>query len=93
MRYWAMQELASTVLGYSEEQHEELLNGDQDFDSPLIEEFGCDFDQFSALAEKLLSLTPVVQKALSKEKVHAFVKVEDGHGTIIVDTPFNPVKE
>ncbi|HCE2091504.1 TPA: hypothetical protein NGT02_004521 [Vibrio parahaemolyticus] len=90
MRHWALQELAVAALGMTEEQYEEVLNGDEDFDTPLHEKFGVDFDQFSQVAEALLKLTPVVTKGISKENVHAFVKLEEGHGTIIIESPYKP---
>lgn len=87
MRYWEMQELAGAVLGLSEEQTEEIINDDEDFDTPLCEKFGVDFDSFCSVAEALLKLTPVLKSPLSGELDHAFVRQLEGGYLAIIKSP------
>lgn len=89
MRYWDLQELAGAALGLTEEQIEEIINGDEDFDTPLLEKFDVDFAQFSGVAEALLKLTPVLTSPLSDERYHAFVKQAKEGSIAIIKTPAN----
>ncbi len=72
--YWDYQELAGAALGLTEEQTAEIINDDEDFDTPLMNKFGVDFEQFMAVAEALLKLTPTVQSAITKDVKNAFVR-------------------
>lgn len=50
-----LQEMAGLVCGMTDEQSDNIINNDEDFDTPLIEKLGVDFEQFSAVAEALLN--------------------------------------
>ncbi|WP_345861253.1 hypothetical protein [Shewanella algae] len=89
MRYWEVQELAGAALGLTEDQTEDIINGDEDFDTPLLEKFNVDFEQFSNVAEALLKLTPVLKSPLSGDLDHAFVKQVKGGYLAIIKTPAN----
>ncbi|HCH2416250.1 TPA: hypothetical protein NKS14_004568 [Vibrio parahaemolyticus] len=89
MRCWEMQELAGAALGLTEDQTEDIINGDEDFDTPLLEKFNVDFEQFSNVAEALLKLTPVLKSPLSGDLDHAFVKQVEGGYLAIIKTPAN----
>ncbi|MFP8968550.1 hypothetical protein ACKC9G_18355 [Pokkaliibacter sp. CJK22405] len=69
-----LQELAGAALGLTEEQTDAIFEDDEDFDSPLIEKFGIDFDQFCNVVEALLPLTPTLQSPLTDAVYHAFVR-------------------
>lgn len=84
-----MQELAGAALGLTEDQTEDIINGDEDFDTPLLEKFNVDFEQFSNVAEALLKLTPVLKSPLSGDLDHAFVKQVEGGYLAIIKTPAN----
>ena len=80
MDYFEAQELAGAALGLTEEQTESIINDDEDFDTPLLEKFGVDFDTFASIASALLPLTPMVKSPLSGTVSHAFVRdLGDGH--------------
>ncbi|EJL6420001.1 TPA: hypothetical protein SLZ57_003512 [Vibrio cholerae] len=66
--------LAGAALGLTEEQTENIINDDEDFDSPLLEKFGVDLEQFGDIAQALLPFTPTVQSGLSGVVYHAFVR-------------------
>lgn len=83
-----MQELAGAALGLTEEQTAEIINGDEDFDTPLLDKFDVDFEQFSRVAESLLKLTPVLKSELSGGLNHCFVRKTDCGYESIVKTPF-----
>ncbi|WPC72969.1 hypothetical protein [Vibrio porteresiae] len=87
MRHWELQELAGAALGLTEDQTEEIIDSDEDFDTPLLKKFNIDFEQFSNVAEALLKLTPVLKSPLSGELDHAFVKQVDGGYLAIIKTP------
>lgn len=89
MRHWEIQELAGAAMGWTEEQTKELINGDEDFDTPLLETLGVDFQQFSKVAEALLKLTPVVTSQVSDSREHAFVKQVEGGYIAIIKAPAN----
>ncbi|MGL4602232.1 MAG: hypothetical protein ACRCVE_12340 [Plesiomonas sp.] len=73
MDYLELQELAGAALGMTEQQVEDIINNDEDFDTPLIEKFGVDLEQFGNIAEALLPLTPTVMSGLTNTVYHAFV--------------------
>ncbi len=72
--YWDYQELAGAALGLTEEQTENIINDNEDFDTPLMEKFGIDFEQFMSVAEALLKLTPTIKSAITKDVHNAFVR-------------------
>lgn len=74
MDYFDIQLLAGAALGLTEEQTDEIINDDEDFDTPLMEKFGVDLEQFGEIANALLPLTPVVSSPLTKVNYHAFVR-------------------
>ena len=80
--YWEYQELAGRAMGWNQERIDDEVNGDEDFNTPLYEHFNVDFEQFMAVAEALLELTPLVQSPLTGDCSHAFVKHED-NGTMV----------
>lgn len=53
--YFCLQEMAGLVCGMTEEQTDDVINDDEDFDTPLLDKLGVDFEQFSAVAEVLLN--------------------------------------
>ncbi|EGQ8094297.1 hypothetical protein ACUB1N_000009 [Vibrio cholerae] len=74
MDLFDIQQLAGAALGLSEEQTDEIINDDEDFDTPLMDKFGIDLDTFGCVAEALLPLTPHVSSPLTKTVYHAFVR-------------------
>lgn len=68
------QMLAGAVLGLSEEQTEAIMGHDEDFDTPLLDKFGIDFDQFYALADAMIEFAPTVHSPLTNTVYHAFVR-------------------
>ena len=87
MRHWEMQELAGAALGLTEDQTDAVINDSEDFDTPLFEKFGVDFEQFSKVAEALLPLTPVLKSPLTDDRNHAFVRQVEGGYIAIIRTP------
>jgi hypothetical protein len=85
MNYFESQMLAGAALGMTEDQIEVILDDDEDFDSPLMEKFGVDLEQFTKIAEALLPLTPMVQSELSNEILHAFGR-RMGSGWLAITT-------
>lgn len=73
MRYWEIQELLACACGLSEEEYEKRVNDDDDFEDLCFENFGCDVDTFSKIAEALLKLTPKIETAITKKVINAFV--------------------
>lgn len=84
MDYFDSQMLAGAALGLTEDQTDEIINDDEDFDSPLMEKFGVDLEQFTKIAEALLPLTPVIGSELTKQLYHAFGRKAEGHWLAIV---------
>ncbi|MBO2552630.1 hypothetical protein I6M38_11630 [Shewanella algae] len=85
MDYFDAQLLAGAALGLTEEQTDEIIDGDEDFDTPLIEKFGVDLEQFGDIANALLPLTPLVSSPLTNVSYHAFVRqLGDGNFLAIV---------
>lgn len=80
MDYLDLQMLAGAALGLTEEQTEDIINDDEDFDSPLLEKFDVDLEQFGEIAEALLPFTPTLYSELSKTVYHAFVR-QTGQGS------------
>lgn len=77
--YLDIQELACAALGMSEEQTTDLINNNEDnIEELLFEKLGVDFDQFSAVSNALIKLTPTLQSPLSKETYHCFIRQVEG---------------
>ncbi|EGG0282950.1 hypothetical protein ACWAOL_004510 [Vibrio parahaemolyticus] len=96
MDYFDTQLLAGAALGLTEEQTDDIINDDEDFDSPLLEKFGVDLEQFGAIAEALLPLTPTVQSPLTGTVSHAFVRQLGGGNCLAIvkmDAKEQPKKE
>ncbi|TND52030.1 hypothetical protein CF123_18100 [Aeromonas veronii] len=70
------QTLAAAVLGLTDDQLEAIMNGDEDFDTPLMERFGVDLDAFGGIAEALILLTAPVGCDQDGNQLHAFVRNE-----------------
>lgn len=87
MRQWELQELAGAALGLSEAQTTDIINGDEDFDTPLHDKLGVSFEEFSAVAEALIKLTPLLKSPMSEERNHAFVRKVEGGYTAIITAP------
>lgn len=87
MMSFEMQYLAGAALGLTDEQTEEIMDGDEDFDTPLLERFGVDFEQFSVVSEALLKLTPAISFLHSGKLGHAFVRIVQGRYEVIIQTP------
>lgn len=68
------QMLAGAILGLSEEETEAILEGDEDFDTPLLDKFGVDFVQLWEIADALIMFTPTVRSGLTDTVYHAFVR-------------------
>lgn len=84
MSHFEFQQLAGVVLGLTDKQIDDIIDNDEDFDTPLLEKFAIDFDQFTLIAEELLKLTPVLTSPLSGVVDHAFVKqTKSGYLAII----------
>ena len=49
------------------------VNEGDDFEDLAFENFGCDVDDFSKIAESLLKLTPKIETAITKDVINAFV--------------------
>ncbi|EKO3874649.1 hypothetical protein P0F29_003290 [Vibrio metschnikovii] len=80
MDYLDLQMLAGAALGLTEDQTEDIIDDNEDFDTPLLEKFGVDLEQFGKIAWALLHLTPTVQSPLSGKVSHAFVRqMGNGH--------------
>lgn len=63
-----MYELAGLFCGLTEEETENILNNDEDFDTPLHEKFGIDFDQFGEIIDSvekniIVGISPISGKA------------------------------
>lgn len=84
MDYFDLQLLAGAALGLTEEQTDEIINDDEDFDTPLMEKFGVDFEQFSEVASALIHLTPTVQSPLTGKVSHAFVRQLGGGNCVAI---------
>lgn len=84
MDYFDLQLLAGAALGLTEEQTDAIIDDDEDFDTPLMEKFGVDFDQFAEVASALMPLTPTVQSPLSGEVSHAFVRQLGGGNCVAI---------
>ncbi|EMK6918790.1 hypothetical protein V9J55_002043 [Vibrio cholerae] len=82
MDLFDIQQLAGAALGLSEEQTDEIINDDEDFDSPLLEKFGVDLDQFGNIAKALLPFTPTLGAGFTGTIYHAFVR-QLGQGNCI----------
>lgn len=78
MDYLDLQILAGAALNLTEEQTEEIINDDEDFDTPLLEKFGVDLEQFGEIASALLPFTPTLHSELTKTVYHAFVRQMGG---------------
>ncbi|WP_270818319.1 hypothetical protein [Aeromonas sp. Y318-3] len=70
------QTLAAAVLGLTDDRLEAIMNGDEDFDTPLMERFGVDLDTFGGIAEALILLTAPVSCDQDGNQIHAFVRNE-----------------
>ncbi|HHY0551903.1 TPA: hypothetical protein ACVU5P_004222 [Vibrio parahaemolyticus] len=82
-----VQELAGAALGLTEDQVEEVLNGDEDFDTPLLEKFGVNLEQFEKVAKALILFTPSLRSELSGQRNHCFVKQTQFGFMAIASTP------
>ncbi|MCA3987793.1 hypothetical protein JKP12_18160 [Vibrio vulnificus] len=74
MDLFDIQRLAGAVLGLTDDETDEVIDTDEDFDTPLLEKFGIDLDTFGNVAEALLPLTPMISSPLTKTVYHAFVR-------------------
>lgn len=86
MHILEMQELAGAALGLTEDQTEEILNADEDFDTPLLEKIGVDFEQFCSVAEALIKLTPMLhstEKTYILKDVKGFVRNDERKQEVI----------
>ena len=61
-------ELASVASGNGNFEDE------YDIDEILHKKYGVDFDTYALIVADLLPLTPIIETALRKTRVHAFVK-------------------
>lgn len=85
MDYYDLQMLAGAVLNLTEDQIDEIIDNGEDFDTPLLEKFSVDFEQFIEVTLALLPLTPVIRSAITKDFYHAFVnQLENGDSIAIV---------
>lgn len=50
-----LQEMAGLVCGLTSEQTDAIIDDDEDFDTPLLDKLGVDFEQFSNVAEAILN--------------------------------------
>lgn len=85
MDYFDLQMLAGAALGLTEEQTDDIINDDEDFDSPLLEKFGVDIEQFGDIAKALLPLTPTIMSPMTNTIYHAFGR-QIGGGTFCAIT-------
>lgn len=95
MDYFDLQCLAGAALGLTEEQTDKIMDDDEDFDTPLMDKFGVDFEQFSEIAKALITLTPTVQSPLTGKVSHAFVRQLGGGNCVAIakiDAAEQPVK-
>ena len=53
--HFELQEMAGLLCGLTQTQTEDIMNGDEDFDTPLLEKLDVDFEQFSNVVNALLS--------------------------------------
>lgn len=53
--HFDLQELAGLVCGMTDEESDAVINDDEDFDTPLLEKLGVDFEQFSQVASALMN--------------------------------------
>ena len=74
MDLFDIQRLAGAALGLTDDETDEVIDTDEDFDTPLLEKFGIDLDTFGNVAEALLPLTPMISSPLTKTVYHAFVR-------------------
>ena len=73
--------LAWMVLGFDEESAIEKLNDRYDrdkeqgwdLDGALEKRFGCNFDQFNHLVERLIFMTPIAESPITGTRYHAFM--------------------
>lgn len=79
-----LQQLAGAALGLNEDETDLIIDEGEDFDTPLLEKFGVDFEQFSKVAMSLLPLTPILESPLTHSLEHAFVRqAKSGYIAII----------
>ncbi|HFS8442622.1 TPA: hypothetical protein ACH2LO_000654 [Vibrio cholerae] len=74
MDLFDIQRLAGAVLGLTDDETDDVIDTNEDFDTPLLEKFGIDLDTFGNVAEALLPLTPMISSPLTKTVYHAFVR-------------------
>lgn len=84
-----IQLVAEKALGLTPNETDELIENGEDYDTPLKERFGVDFNTFANIVNALIPLTPVIQEPNTNHLVHAFVSFEDGRGSIIAGQAFN----
>lgn len=64
--HFDLQELAGLVCGMTDKESDAVINDDEDFDSPLLEKLGVDFEQFSQVASALMNKLNLGFSPLSK---------------------------
>lgn len=90
MNIFEVQLLAEQALGLTPNQADEIIDNGEDYDTPLLERFGVNLEQFGDIARALLPLTPLIEDPTSSIPIHAFVRrEEDGHAKIIVKKAAN----
>ena len=74
MNYTDAVDLAAYACGFEEDKVENAFDHPEELDDALFEKFGVDLDQFTAIAEELLKLTPIIKTVIDGDMIHAFVK-------------------
>lgn len=88
-------ELASRMLGHSDEQFEKYVNDDEEdlIEEQLNEKFNIDLGDFRNLVCALLPMTPPVESAIGNEPVNCFGVHEKNYFRAIVRLPANIKQE
>ncbi len=68
--FYDLEELVCVLCSVQESEEDPY----PDLDAYIFDRYGVGLDEFTAIANDLIRLTPVVKTALTETKIHAFVK-------------------
>lgn len=78
MNIYRVQLLAEQVLGLSPSQADEIIDNGEDYDTPLQQHLGIDFETFGKIANTLNPLSPTIEKKQIEKFIFAIDQFKSG---------------
>ncbi len=81
MNKYRVQLLAEQVLGLTPKQADAIIDGGEDYDTPLKENLGIDFETFGRIAHKLTPFSSIIKKPEIEQIVYAINQFKNEKAT------------